>query len=106
MCDILPGRAGTSAPLLDLTVDLQAARAPTLAREEHQMHEQTFSRQYLRNVVSSLVHEGHDPFIKYAELKYVQRAFHATMASSACAGWLALNRAVESLEARAKARTH
>jgi len=69
------------------------------------MREQTFSRQYLRNVVSSLVHEGHDPFIKYAELKYVQRAYDATMASSACAGWLALNRVVESLEARAKART-
>jgi hypothetical protein len=51
--------------------------------------------------VSSLVHEGHDPFIKYAELKYVQRAYDATMASSACAGWLALNRTVAPLEALA-----
>jgi hypothetical protein len=50
------------------------------------------------------MHEGHDPIVQEAELKFVQRAFDATMASSACAGWLALNRTVTSLEALAKAR--
>jgi hypothetical protein len=55
------------------------------------MHGQTYSRQYLRNVVSSLVHEGHDPIIKYAELKYVQRAFDAT-GLPAPAGWRSIAR--------------
>jgi hypothetical protein len=69
------------------------------------MHEHTFSNQYLRNVSSSLMHEGHDPIIQDAELKFVQTAFDADMASSACAGWLALNRTVTSLEALDTARS-
>jgi hypothetical protein len=64
----------------------------------------TFSDQYLRNVSWALMHEGHDPVIQDAELKFVQRAFDANMSSSACAGWLALNRTVTALEALERLR--